>query len=266
MAATRPESSADDPSTPPVDPGRPDGPTGRPRPADPVAAALPLVPKAAPVEAATPGSSTGRVARAGRRVAQATVVARDASVSGLVTAVTPVVRAVGVLLLAVLAALVAPAVLLLVVAWWRPGPADWFWTVVALAAFGVAGWLWRRRRQLLDTVADRERLVTALTRVLRGRDIADRLTSNLAGTGVRVAGRTAGRALRGSRGLRLLRGMWRGVQLTGIVDELVGAPEIAALLPGRVRGIAVLTVVALIAAGVVWVCLAVATLAFLAGA
>lgn len=255
--------SADEP---PVDAasGRSTGPVGGAAPVTPGdtsgAAEVEVPPSTPPAKPA--GPPAGRVARTGRRVAHAAVAARDASVAGVVTAVTPVVRAVGVLLSLVLVALAVPAVLLLVVAWWRPGPADWFWTVLAAVGLGIGAWLRRRRRQLVATVVDRERLVAALTRVLQGRDIADRVTANLAGTGARVAGR----AVRGSRGLRLLRGMWRGVQLTGVVDELLGAAEIAPLTPGRVRGIAVLTVVAAVAAVVLWVCLAVATLAFLAGA
>jgi hypothetical protein len=206
----------------------------------------------------------GRVRRAGRRVAHAAVTARDTSVAALVTAVTPVVRAVGVLLLLVLGLIILPAVLLLVAAWWRPGPGDWFWTVLAAIGLAVAGWLLHRRRQLLATVADRDRLIAGLTRVLQGRDLADRLTANLTRTGVKTAGRAAIR--RGSRGVRVLRGMWHGIQLTGIVDELLAADEIAPLTPGRIRGIVILTVVAAISAAVLWVCLGVATLALLLGA
>lgn len=262
MAASPDEPSAD------ATPGRSADAAGEAPPVTPggaSAAAEIAVPPSAPPEKVT-DPPAGRLARTGRRVAHAAVVARDASVAGVVTAVTPIVRAVGVLLSLVLVALAVPAVLLLVVAWWRPGPADWFWTVLAAVGLGTGAWLRRRQRQLLATVAERERLIAALTRVLQGRDIADRVTANLAGSGARVAGRAAGRAVRGSRGLRLLRGMWRGVQLTGVVDELLGADDIAPLTPGRIRGIAVLTVVCAVAAAVLWVCLAVATLAFLAGA
>lgn len=259
MAAPRPEPPADEPRPAvtglPVRAGKPD------EPPDPSPAAA---------GAAEPTAPAGRVARAGRRVTHAAVVARDASVAALVAALTPVVRAVGVLLAVVLTLVVVPAVLLLLVAWWRPGPADWFWTVVALAGLGLGGWLLRRRRELLATVADREQLVAALTRVVQGRDMADRvaerMTGNLTAAGAQAAGRAAAGAVRGSRGLRLLRGMWQGVQVTGVVDVLLATEQIAPLTPGRVRGLGVLTVGSAIAAAVLWVCLAVAVLAFLAGA
>lgn len=236
-------------------PQPPTGPDGRS--AEPFPVALTKGP------VARPEPDPGRVRRAGRRVANAAVTARDTSVAALVTALTPVVRAVGVVLQAILGLLVLPATLLLVAAWWRPGPGDWFWTVLAAVGLGIAGWLLRRRRQLLATVADRERLSTALTRVLRGRDLADRLTANLTRTGVQTAGRAV---VRGSRGVRVLRGMWHGVQLTGVVDELLAADEIAALTPGRIRGLVILTMVAAISAAVLWVSLGVATLALLLGA
>lgn len=208
----------------------------------------------------------GGLRRAGRRVANAATTARDASISALITTLTPVVRTVGVLLLGLSAWLVVPAALLIIVAWWRPSASDWFPTVLAVVGLAVAGWMARRRRQLLATVADRQRLTTALLRVLRGRDIADRITGNLTGSGARMAGRAARGAVRGGRGLRLLRGMWHGIAVTGVIDELLGADEIAPLLPGRIRGLGILAVVAAVLGLVLWVGLAIATLAFLAGA
>ena len=124
----------------------------------------------------------------------------------------------------------------------RPGPDDPFWIVVAVVGLVVAAWLALRRRQLLAVAAAPEALADAFASTVTGRDVWERAAKNLTAGRVVAAARP-----RRSRPLRLLNGMWRGIKLTGVLQQLVGREELAPLMPGRLRGIGMLVVACLIA-------------------
>ena len=70
---------------------------------------------------------------------------------------------------------------------------------------------------------------------------------------------------RRSRPLRVLRGMWRGVQLTGVLTQITERPELAPLMPGRLRGLWFLVIACLITALVLGCAVLVAGLLYLLG-
>ena len=66
--------------------------------------------------------------------------------------------------------------------------------------------------------------------------------------------------------MRVLKGMWRGVQLTGVLTQITDRPELAPLLPGRLRGLWFLIIASLITALVLGLAVLVAGLLYLLGA
>ena len=187
-----------------------------------------------------------------RRAVASAAVARDKTIDQLVRVLVPVIRATRIPLL--VAVLIALALL-------RPGPDDPFWIVVAVVGLVVAAWLALRRRQLLAVAAAPEALADAFASTVTGRDVWERAAKNLTAGRVVAAARP-----RRSRPLRLLNGMWRGIKLTGGLQQLVGREELAPLMPGRLRGIGMLVVACLIAGIVLSLAILVAFLLYLLGA
>ncbi len=73
-------------------------------------------------------------------------------------------------------------------------------------------------------------------------------------------------SVRRSRPLRVLRGMWRGVQLTGVLTQITERPELTPLMPGRLRGMWFLVLACLITSVVLGCAVLVAGLLYLLGA
>jgi hypothetical protein len=190
--------------------------------------------------------------------------ARDRTIEQLVALLVPLIRATRypTLLVALLAGL--PALLVLVVAVLRPGPDDPFWLVLGVAGLLLAGWLGVRRRQLLSVADDPAALADALSSVITGRDLRDQLVRNVSVGRVRSAVGDV-KKVRRTRPLRILGGLWRGIQLTGVLTQITDRPELAPLLPGRLRGIWFLGIACLIAALVLGLAVLVEGLLFLLG-
>lgn len=197
----------------------------------------------------------------GRRAAAAAAGARDRTIDQLVALLVPLIKATRIPTLVVLAVAAVPAVAVIVVALLRPGPDDGFWIVLGVIGLIVAGWFGRRRSQLLAVAGDPQALTAGLASVVSGRDMWDQLVSN-------VSTKRVGAALvkNRSRPLRILSGMWRGIQLTGVVTDLVERPELAPLMPGRLRGIWLLGIACLITGVVLSAAVVIAGLLFLVGA
>ncbi len=194
-----------------------------------------------------------------RRAVAAAATARDRTAGGVAATLVPLIRATRIPLALVALYPAVSAVVLLVVALIRPGPDDWFWVVVAGVGLVLAAWLALRRRQLLDVARDRDRLSAALAATVSGHQVWDQVQHNLGrGSGARAVTRR-------SRPLRIVHGMWAGVRMTGIVGELIERPEIAPLLPGRLRGIWMLVLASLVIGTVLWIAVLVAALIFLVG-
>jgi len=253
--------SSDEPAPEPVSDGPVDplpldipGPPipGPPIPGPPIPG--PPIPSP-PVPSPTPAPS-----RARRAVASAAV-ARDKTIDRLVRVLVPVIRATRVPLLVVVLIAALPSVLLIALALLRPGPDDPFWIVVAVVGLVVAAWLGVRRHQLLAIAAAPEALADAFASTVTGRDVWERAAKNLTAGRVVAAARP-----RRSRPLRLLNGMWRGIKLTGVLQQLVDRDELAPLMPGRLRGIGFLVVACLIAGVVLSLAIFVAFLLYLLGA
>jgi hypothetical protein len=196
----------------------------------------------------------------GRRAIAAAAGARDRTIGQLVALLVPLIRATRLPLLAVMLLAAAPAVLVIVIALLRPGPDDAFWLILAAAGLVVAGWLGLRRRQLLGIADDPEGLADALTSVVTGHDLWDTLIRNV---GTKAAGAAV---VRRSRPVRMLKGLWRGVQLTGVLTQITDRPELAPLLPGRLRGLWFLVIACLITALVLGLAVLVSGLLYLLGA
>jgi hypothetical protein len=196
----------------------------------------------------------------GRRAIAAAAGARDRTIGQLVALLVPLIRATRLPLLAVMLLAAAPAVLVIVIALLRPGPDDAFWLILAAAGLVVAGWLGLRRRQLLGIADDPEGLADALTSVVTGHDLWDTLIRNV---GTKAAGAAV---VRRSRPVRMLKGLWRGVQLTGVLTQITDRPELAPLLPGRLRGLWFLVIACVITALVLGLAVLVEGLLYLLGA
>ena len=230
-------------------------------PVDPAPLAVPGPPIPGPPIPRPPNPRpTPAPARARRAVASAAV-ARDKTIDRLVRVLVPVIRATRVPLLVVVLIAALPSVLLIALALLRPGPDDPFWIVVAVVGLVVAAWLGVRRHQLLAIAAAPEALADAFASTVTGRDVWERAAKNLTAGRVVAAARP-----RRSRPLRLLNGMWRGIKLTGVLQQLVDRDELAPLMPGRLRGIGFLVVACLIAGVVLSLAIFVAFLLYLLGA
>jgi len=195
-----------------------------------------------------------------RRAAAAVAGARDKTIRQLVTLLVPLIRATGIPLLVVVLILAGPAVTVMVIALQRPGADDGFWLILGAVGLALAGWLALRRRQLLAVARDPEALGAALASVVTGRDMWDQLVHNVS------TGRVAVATVRRSRPLRILRGMWRGVQLTGVLTQITERPELLPLMPGRLRGMWLLVIACLIGALVLGLAVLMAGLLYLLGA
>ena len=196
-----------------------------------------------------------------RRVVAAAAGARDRTIDQLVALLVPLIKATRYPTLLVVAIAAVPAVAVILVALLRPGPDDPFWVLLGVIGLVVAGWLGLRRRQLLAVAQDPEALAAALASVVNGRDMWDQLVSNVSVTKVGTAV-----VRKRSRPLRILGGMWRGVQLTGVVTEILGRPQLAPLMPGRLRGIWFLGIACLITGAVLSGAVVIAGLLYLLGA
>lgn len=196
----------------------------------------------------------------GRRMVTAAAHARDRTVGQLVALLVPLIRATRYPLLIVLLAAAVPAVAVIVVALLRPGPDDGFWIFLGVGGLIVAAWFGMRRNQLLAIAQDPDALADALTSVVSGRDMWEQLVQNVS------TGSVGAVAVRRSRPLRVLRGMWRGVQLTGVLTQITERPELTPLMPGRLRGMWFLVLACLITSVVLGCAVLVAGLLYLLGA
>jgi hypothetical protein len=196
----------------------------------------------------------------------AAATARDKTIGQLVALLVPLIRATRFPLLAVVLVAAVPALLVIVIALLRPGPDDGFWLVLAAAGLVVAGWLELRRRQLLAVASDPASLADAVRSVVTGQDLWDNVIRNVgtARQGVGAVGSAV--KVRRSRPVRVLKGMWRGVQLTGVLTQITDRPELEPLLPGRLRGLWFLIIANLITALVLSLAVLVAGLLYLLGA
>jgi len=202
----------------------------------------------------------------GRRAVVAAAGARDKTIGQLIAALVPLIRATRFPLLTIVLVAAVPALSVIVIALLRPGPDDGFWIVLAAAGLVAPGWLELRRRQLLAVAADPAALADAVRSVVTGQDLWDNVIRNV---GVGRVGTTAvGAAVKGrrSRPVRLLKGMWRGVQLTGVLTQITDRPELEPLLPGRLRGLWFLVIACVITGLVLGLAMLVAWLLYLLGA
>lgn len=209
--------------------------------------------------AATDGTEPAALSRR-RRAVNAAGVARDRTIAQLVALLVPLIRATRIPLFIVVTVTVTPAVLVIIIALLRPGPDDAFWVIVAAAGLVVGGWLALRRHQLLAVAKDPDALADALSSVVSGRDMWGQLVDNVS------AGKVGKALTKRSRPLRILGGMWRGVQLTGVLTQITEREELLPLMPGRLRGIWMLVIACGIATLVLSLAVVVAALLFLLGA
>ena len=186
--------------------------------------------------------------------------ARDRTIGQLVALLIPLIRATRYPLLVVLLAAAVPAVTVIILALLRPGPDDGFWIFLGIIGLIVAGWFGLRRHQLLAIAGHPDGLADALSSVVSGRDMWEQLVQNVS------AGRVGVAVARRSRPLRVLRGMWRGVQLTGVLTQITERPELTPLMPGRLRGMWFLGIACLITSVVLGCAVLVAGLLYLLGA
>jgi hypothetical protein len=192
-------------------------------------------------------------------VVSAAANAREQTIRRLVALLVPLIKATRYPLLAVVLLAAVPAFAVMLVALLRLGPDDPFWLVLGAAGLVVAGWLALRRRQLLAIADDPDALADALSSVVTGRDMWEQLAQNVS---TRKVGATV---LRKSRPLRMLGGLWRGVQLTGVLTQITEREELQPLLPGRLRGLWFLGIACVIASVVLWLGVLVAGLIYLLG-
>ncbi len=195
-----------------------------------------------------------------RRVLAAGATARDRTLQQLVTVLVPLIRATRYPTLVVVLIAGVPAVVAILVSLLRWGPDDPFWLLLGGIGLVLAAWLGLRRRQLLAVAADPAALTDALAGVITGREILDQLSRNLS------PGKVAATTVRRSRPLRVLGGLWRGVQMTGVLAQITDRPELQPLLPGRLRGMWFLAIACLIAGVVLSAAVLVEVLLYLLGA
>jgi hypothetical protein len=195
----------------------------------------------------------------GRRVIAAASNAREQTIRRLVALLVPLIKATGYPLLAVVLLAGVPAVAVILLALLRLGPDDPFWLLLGAAGLVAAGWLGLRRHQLLSIAQDPDALAEALSSVVTGRDMWEQLAQNV------TAGKIGATVVRRSRPLRILGGLWRGVQLTGVLTQITERDELQPLLPGRLRGLWFLGIACLIASVVLWLSVLVAGLIYLLG-
>lgn len=179
-----------------------------------------------------------------QRVVSAAATARDRTIQQLVALLVPLIRATRYPLLAVVVVAAVPSVAVVVIALLRPGIDDPVWLVLAAAGLVVAGWLELRRRQLLAVASDPAELTIALTSLVSGRDLWAQVVDNVS------VGKVGKAVAKRSRPMRVLNGMWRGVQLTGVLTQITERPELVPLMPGRLRGIWFLIIAGLITGAV----------------
>ena len=235
-----------------------DGPVDAAALSGPIPGPAPVL---SPIPGPIPSPVPGPVPSRTRRAVASAAVARDKTIDQLVRVLVPVIKATRLPLLVVVLIAALPSTVLIVLALLRPGPDDPFWIVVAVVGLLVAAWLGLRRRQLLAIAAAPEALADAFASTVTGRDVWERAAKNLTAGRVVAAARP-----RRSRPLRLLGGMWRGIKLTGVLQQLVDRDELAPLMPGRLRGIGMLVVACLIAGIVLSLAIVVAFLLYLLGA
>jgi hypothetical protein len=189
----------------------------------------------------------------------AAAIARDRTAGQLAALLVPLIRATRYPLLVVVLLAAVPAVTVMILALLRPGVDDPFWLLLGAVGLLIAGWMEFRRRQLLAVAQDQAALAAALASLVSGRDIWDQLVHNVS------TGRVASAAVRRSRPLRILRGMWRGVQMAGILTQLTEREELLPLMPGRLRGMWFLGIACLISSAVLGVAVLIAGLVYLLG-
>lgn len=195
-----------------------------------------------------------------KRAVAAAAGARDKTIRQLVAILVPLIKATRFPLLIVVLVAGVPAAVLIIVALLRTGPDDVFWLVVAAIGLIVAGWLALRRHQLLAVAQDPKALAAALSSVVTGRDMWEQVVNNVS------AGRVGATVVRRrSRPLRILGGLWRGVQLTGVLTQITEREELLPLLPGRLRGIWLLVIACLITAVVMGISVLFAGIIYLFG-
>ena len=166
-----------------------------------------------------------------RRALTAGANARDHALRQLVALLVPLIRATRYPTLIVVLLAGVPAVAVVVISMLRWGPDDPFWLLLGGIGLLLACWFGLRRRQLLTVADDPAALSDALAGVITGREMWDQLVRNVS------TGKLAATAVRRSRPLRILGGLWRGVQMTGVLAQITDRPELQPLLPGRLRGI-----------------------------
>jgi hypothetical protein len=206
-----------------------------------------------PVAADAPVSRTRRAMAAGAN-------ARDQALKQLVALLVPLIRATRYPTLVVMLLAGVPAAAVIVVSMLRWGPDDPFWLLLGGVGLLFAGWFGLRRRQLLAIADDPAALTEALAGVITGREMWDQLVHNVS------AGKAAATMVRRSRPLRILGGLWRGVQMTGVLAQITDRPELQPLLPGRLRGIWFLGIACVISSVVLTLAVLVAGLLYLLGA
>lgn len=155
------------------------------------------------------------------------------TVAEVVRLLAAVVRRLRVPLLVVAAAPLLPAAVLVVAAAVRGGADVPLAYVVAVLLLIPSGWLEVRRRQLLSALQPPELAAAEIYAIVGSPEFWSQLRSN------------AGELADLSRGLGvrvLARKLWQGVQLTNAVRERVGDnSRLAPFLPGRLRGLLLLT-------------------------
>ncbi len=154
-------------------------------------------------------------------------------ISDVVALLAGLVQRLRIPLLVLLLAPVGPALVLVVVSTARGGGDVGFaWLLGALGLI-PSGWLAVRRAQLLHALQPPARAAAEIYAAINSADTLSRLRSNLAPV-VRADARLRLRSVS--------RKIWQGVKLTADVRSRMGSsPRLAPFLPGRLRGLALLS-------------------------